>query len=388
MLRSLSLSVRKLQARKEIKRGLDTFNQWRLQISQLPDSPGKAKKLLIIRLDDIGDYILFRNTLPAYRHSTRWKNYTITLLGNTAWRSLYEYADNGMADTVIWLNKNDYHDDTAYRVRLWHDLRKQGFEVVICPSRARPMLLDDACMLAAAPVLSIGGHNELLYNSWNQLSDSLYSELCADRRPEHEFHWNNAFAAWCTGIKSLFTTPSITAPVVVTGVNKPYIICFIGGSKRSHRWPVEHWITFINDYGRGNNVTFIIAGGKTDEPAATAIASATNAVNMSGRLTLPELAGWMRQSAAVVTNDTMSSHMAISVEAPTLIIANGDNFYKFCGYKEAHIGQADCVYPPVFMHEWKRHNFKPFRHYVAVTADIATISPSRVCNALQQLISK
>lgn len=383
MLRSLSVAIRKAQSRKEIKRGLATFTAWQQQIAQLPAATPQ-QKLLIIRLDDIGDYLLFRNTLPAYRAA--YPQHHITLLGNTAWKSIFEATDSTSADETIWISKNKYFDDPAYRISLWADLRTAGYQTVICPSRARPMLLDDCCMLAAEPTQAMASHNELLYPEWNKLSDTLYTRLCPERNLIHEFHWNIAFATWATGMPVNLAAPHLPLPLESAPIQQPYIVCFVGGSKKSHRWPAPQWVELVKHITAQYHCRAVIAGGATDKPMADAIALATDAINIAGTGTLLQTAQWMQHATAIITNDTMSSHMAVSLGRPTLIIANGDNFYKFCGYKEAHIGHANCVYPPVFLHAWKKHHYKPFRPYIAVTKDIATITPAAAIAGYNQLI--
>ena len=382
MLRNLSLAIRSLQSRKEIKRGFSTFSAWQQQIAALPTNP-KQQKLLIIRLDDIGDYLLFRNTLKAYRAG--FPHHHITLLGNTAWRSIYDAVDTNSVDDTIWLSKNQYFDDANYRTQFWTTLRTSGYDTVVCASRARPMLLDDCCMLAAAPTRSIASHNELLYPVWNKLSDTLYTDLCPNQQLIHEFHWNLAFASWVTGTEVKLPTPVLpVADSTAIAVTTPYVVCFIGGSKKSHRWPVPYWIELIKHLQQ-QNYTAVIAGGNGDKPMAEAIVAATGAQNITGSVTLMQTAAYMHQAAAIITNDTMSTHMGISVGRPTLIIANGDNFYKFCGYKEAGIGHADCVYAPAFLKAWKQHNYKPFKPYTAVSKDITTITPGAVIAAFAHL---
>lgn len=385
MLRSLSLLTRKLQQGKEIKRTLDTWNQWQPAIAALPaPQPAAEKRLLIIRLDDIGDYILFRNTLAAYRTSPRFAGYKITLLGNTIWQSLFQFADADLADEVIWVNKHTYFKEEQYRTDLWLRLRLQGFDTVVCPSRSHPLLLDDACMLAAAPATSMAPANYLHYQQWNQLSDSLYTNLYTDRTMSHEFTWNLGFASWCLGTNLLHLTLQLQAPAVdVPG--KPYIVCFIGGSKKSHRWPATHWIELIEQVHKQGTYTCLLAGGPGDTGPARHITEASGAQNLVGNITLPQLAGYMHHAAAVITNDTMSVHMSVASGAPTLIVANGDNFYRFGDYKTPAIGNTENAWPQLFIKQWKKHNHKPFRH-IAVTADIATIKPAHVMHQLRILL--
>ena len=50
-----------------------------------------SNTLLIIRLDAIGDYLLFRNFLSVIRASRKYKDYEITLCGNIVWKDLSGY---------------------------------------------------------------------------------------------------------------------------------------------------------------------------------------------------------------------------------------------------------------------------------------------------------
>lgn len=386
MLRSLSLLTRKLQQGKEIKKTLATFRLWQQQVAALPAPQTSAeKRLLIIRLDDIGDFILFRNTLPAYRTAPRFAGYKISLLANIVWKTLFDFTDADMADEVIWVNKHSYFESDKYRDDLWRNLRSKGFDTVVCPARGHPLLLDDICMLAAAPRVSMAPANYLHYQEWNQLSDSLYTDVYTDRTMSHEFTWNLGFASWCLGID--MSTVQLAMPSPQTNTNTaPYIICFIGGSKKSHRWLNPHWIELIRQVHLQGRYTCVIAGGKGDHGAAQIIAQATGAQNLAGEITLPEMAAWMHNAAAVITNDTMSVHMSVACGAPTLIVANGDNFYRFCDYKGAGIGNTQNAWPALFLRQWKKHNHKPFKH-IAVTADIATISPVTVFHTLMQLLA-
>ncbi len=50
--------------------------------------------LLLIKLDSIGDYILFRNFLSFIRKNHKFSNHRITLIGNIIWKDLSETFDN------------------------------------------------------------------------------------------------------------------------------------------------------------------------------------------------------------------------------------------------------------------------------------------------------
>src|ERR1700749_3325076 len=47
-----------------------------------------AKRMLIVKTDAIGDYVLFRNFIEAVKSSYAFRDYEIDLIGNEAWSDL------------------------------------------------------------------------------------------------------------------------------------------------------------------------------------------------------------------------------------------------------------------------------------------------------------
>jgi hypothetical protein len=119
MFRFLSLCIRFLQSQKSAHNLLNTFTRWQADLENLPLYKNKDKKLLIIRLDDIGDYLLFRNSLEAYKTSPRWNAYEITLLGNKIWKGLFEELDSTKVDKTIWIDKYLYLKVEYSRKSIW-----------------------------------------------------------------------------------------------------------------------------------------------------------------------------------------------------------------------------------------------------------------------------
>ena len=384
MFRSISLALRRSATRKESAETLARFDQWKSEINNLPVAKPAGKKLLIIRLDDIGDYLIFRNSLAAYKNSPRWDGYEITLLGNVVWRPFYEYADAGAVDKTVWVSKNEYFDNEAYRKELWATLRTQGYAAVICPSHSRPLPIDDMLMLAAGAPLNISGENAFPDAARNIASDSLYNEIYRHPQLVHEYLYNIAFANWCCGTGLVATRPSIPVANAVSPHPSPYILCSIGASKSSRRWQAKGWIDLIKRLQQ-NGMHAVLAGGKTDTGLAGKIVAATGIEDITGKVSLIDMINWTAHAGAVISNDSMAAHLSVACNRPTIIIASGDNFYKFSGYKEAGITGVCTIYPHAFMQTWKKAHFQPFRHYVAVTMDIVSIRAAQVFEGLKEL---
>jgi len=388
--RRISLIIRKSDSEKDRRRVLRSFPQWKTIQDGLPVARPRSKTLLVVRLDDIGDYLLFRNQLGMYRKSPRWQNYRITLLGNASWRDIFESLDQDAVDDVIWVRKNPYLDDPTYRLEIWRQLRDRGFETVIAASRTRPLLLDDLCMLAAAPQQRIGCENTYIHESWNLLSDSLYTSLFKPSRAlAHEFQFNGEFAEWVCGIRYAGLRPWIE-PRFPAPIATPYIVGFIGGSTRSRRWPTKRWIEFVRLLHRYSSTRFFLAGGNGRSELAMlhTIQQRTGAECVAGTVGLRELLHWIAGAQAVVTNDTMAAHMGVSFDKPTVIVANGINYMRFSEYGNAHIGGVSTVYPEVVNRRRKRNGDGPYDYCETVSADIASIRADTVICALKELCNE
>ncbi len=145
-IRRISVLLRKLRSAKEYDRTLRNFGEWKELQRLLPAPRPLEKTVLIIRLDDIGDYLLFRNQLQIYKRAARWSGHFITLVVKESWKELFTALDYDAVDDTIWVDKNEYLASAAYRMNIWERLRSKGFEIVIAPSCTRPLLLDDfAC---------------------------------------------------------------------------------------------------------------------------------------------------------------------------------------------------------------------------------------------------
>ena len=64
---------------------------------------GAARRILLVKLDAIGDYLLFRETLRFLRNSPAYREAHITFLGNPVWRDLALAYDADCADEWLWL---------------------------------------------------------------------------------------------------------------------------------------------------------------------------------------------------------------------------------------------------------------------------------------------
>lgn len=89
------------------------------------------------------------------------------------------------------------------------------------------------------------------------------------------------------------------------------------------RWPPEHYIELAKQVVR-QGLTPVVIGTAADEPAPAIVsAGVPEAINLSGRTTIPQVAALARRAQGVVGNDTGPIHLAGAVGAPTLVLMSG-----------------------------------------------------------------
>jgi ADP-heptose:LPS heptosyltransferase len=367
---------------------LNDFGEWKDLQHRLPAPSPSEERLLIIRLDDIGDYLLFRNQLRMYKRSPRWQKHVVTLLGNVSWEPIFSEFDASAVDHAVWVDKREYLVNSSYRLNLWDTLRRRGFGIAIAPSRTRPLLLDDLCMLAAAPLRNMGSANTHIHPRWNQVSDALYQQVFTPSDATvHEFDFNAQFTAWASGLRYEGRRPRLDSRFDQPDPN-PYIVCFVGASVRSRRWPVKRWIEFIDLYRRHYSSRVILAGHTAAEvEMARTIRERTGTESIAGTASLLEFLRWVAGAEAVLTNDTMAAHLSATVNRPTVIIANGVHYTRFTEYSNAGIENVMTVYPDVFNRIRNRSARVPYNYPDAVSADIASIKASAVFETLQTVLN-
>lgn len=375
--RNIALYARLRSEKRDASKVLHQFAAWRNTVEQLPaiGRPGR-KRLAVVRLDDIGDYLLFRNFLFAWQSSNRFAGYRVTLIGNAVWKPIFERYDAAAVDNALWLDKSRYFSDDQYRIQFWQEVRNAGFSVVVCPSRTRPLLLDDMVTIASAAEQRIACANTFSSKQWNDVSDALYTDLFTGVPGQHEFYFNRAFATHTTGLDLSALTLNLTACVPAAG---SFVLCFIGASAGSKTWPLPYWISLVKLLQQ-EGYEPLLAGGKNEMPIAAQIMAATKVPSITGETNLVETLGKIAQSVAVISGDTMAAHAAVAFQKPTVILANGVNASRFVAYEAAGFDAVQTIYT----REYSASAKGPL--YRAVSRDMHSIQPAQVLSALQSLL--
>lgn len=309
------------------------------------------RTLLIIRLDEIGDYILFRNFLKVIRNSDRFRGYKMVLCGNAAWKDLAEEYDRDYVDEFVWLSKN-VKRAIEFEIRLLklaYKLRKMKFEVLINPVHSRTLWMDRLARYTGAnwKIASVGDCLNIDERT-KRLTDKFYDELIPTlSRTEFEFYRNRKFIAGLIGKEDL---PKLTELEVRScDRREKRIVIAPGANGNRKRWGGKNYGSIcrrIMQYFPSFEIA-VVGSSKEVDIAEEVIkyAGQGRVTNLVGKLSLPELVKVISSSALLISNESSPAHIAAAVGTPFICISNGNNFGRFHPYPNNMVDYGTYIYP-------------------------------------------
>lgn len=383
--RFVSLQLRKIKRPKRIASYVEHLEKNKIILQELPENHQYGKKVLIVKTEDIGDYLLFRNFLEIYSIHFRSQGFKVTFLANSSWRQLFEYYDHSLVDEIIWLDKDRYRDDEQYLKDLFLHLRNSGFQKTICPERWRHIAWTDCIAVAAASPDRYAVSNTDESSAFNKQSDLLYNHIYESSWDiEHEFSFNKNFTEWVLGENIGFDMPFLSHSNKEYGYGKK-IIFNIAASKKSKRWPVKNWIKLIDQIKQHYpNYEMELIGGKDEKDSAQAIQEATQIKNQVGKCTISETIYLLPNADLIITHDSFALHAAVSLGVKQIIVlANGNNDFRFSNYTSI-TNQVQTIYPSFFVKKKKSKQFSLYDQwfYDATSSDMTTISVKEIMDVL------
>jgi lipopolysaccharide heptosyltransferase II len=100
-----------------------------------------------------------------------------------------------------------------------------------------------------------------------------------------------------------------------------WILLQPGARWLNKRWPVESFAALARQcLTLGSGFRVAVLGAEEDGPLAKAIATTERCLDLTGKLSLPEMVEWMRFSELVITNDTGPMHVAAALGKPAVAL--------------------------------------------------------------------
>ena len=298
----------------------------------------KSTFISVIRLDKIGDFILWLDSAKTLRGL--YPGQRIILIANSTWAELAEKLPYW--DEVWSVDYRRLMRSLIYRWQIMRKIRQQGFDIAIHPTFSRHFPTGDSVVRATGARERIGfAGDENNSSSWQKLvSDRWYTRLMpANPLPMMEIERNAEFVR-LLGINNYDAAVPLL-PIVATlpdalRIKKPYFIVFPGASWSGKQWPIESYVALVRNIHTNTGWQPVVCGSSGERGLCSMLSERTlpPALNLAGQTSLPQFAEVVRGASLLIGNDTSAIHIAAAVETPSVCILGGGHFGRFLPYPE------------------------------------------------------
>jgi ADP-heptose:LPS heptosyltransferase len=342
------------------KIGLVLFILW-TKLKQFFSFKRKSDRILIIKIEAIGDYLLFRNFIEELKASPKFKNSKITLIGNFLWGDLANKFDSGLFDEIYLVNRNTLTND-------WFDIfkyiQKYRYNTVISYSYSRNPITDIFAFVASAKhKIAINGDLNSISRNLKFLYDLVGYNRLVDIPAgiKTEFGYNKFFTETLLGTS--IETPAPVLPPVADSTDPRFsaelnYVVLSPGAGVFNRQPSIAFLTQLIEFITQRYPVYFVGSAKDTamvEQVRHGLSLINNAkvADLTGKTSLAELPGILKNARLVVSNDSGLFHMAIAMNKPVLCIAGGGHFERFVDY--VHRPNIKISYHPMacFNCDWK-----------------------------------
>lgn len=321
-------------------------------ISMMPVHSAAAG-VLIVRLDAIGDFVLWQRGAVHYR--SIYPGQRMVLVANAAWASLAKQLPYW--DDVVALDVPRLQVSMGYRLKTFVALRRQGFAAAIQPTHSRSIFVGDSVIRVSGAHDRIGADGDLSnMTAWQRrLANRWYTRLIpSGGLGLTEIEHNRQFLSGL-GWNDRSSPPADDMPRVAIlplrlRFDRAYFVVFPGASWTGRQWPAEEFARLIDATCNRHAWLPVLCGSASERELCARIAGSAQspAVNLAGQTSLSEFCELVRGANLLVGNETSAIHIAAAVGTPSVCLLGGGHFGRFVPYPADSGGQLpEAVYMPM-----------------------------------------
>lgn len=359
-------------------------------IRNSPVSKFEEKSLILIRLDAIGDYILFRNFIKTLKENEAYKDYKVTLCGNIQWKEIAETFDRAYIDHYIWIDRIRFGRNLIYRYRKLKEITSKGYEIAIQPVYSREFIFGDSIIKRVHAKDKVGSIGDLknIARWQKRLSDKYYNKLISTTKGIiFEFYRNKEFFEKFLDTRIELDKPSLDLSAVSSSRAFPEnsFILFIGANETCRKWSPKHFAEVAKFISENYGLKGVICGTVSDRKGAKKIKkllAEVEAYDYTGRTTLVELAFIISRAKLLVSNETLAPHIAVAVGTPAVVVSNGNHFGRFTPYPTEMSVKYYPVYHPHIENNLDKYQELSERYEYGSKLNINDIRPLKVIETI------
>lgn len=363
-------------------------------VDVIPFKKKLSKKILIVKTDGVGDYILFRNYLKSIRE--HYKEYHISFCANIVNQDLIQNFDIEYIDELLLLDHNRFLNNLSYRFKFLMNISKKNYDIAFQPRYSRQLWDTGDFIIYASKATSRMGFSVSRGDRAGAEKShmKIYTDLLfGSEEKEFEFYQNKGFFEKLLRNDLGIQKPELTLrdsdlPLEISG---KYIILFPGAGAEFRQWSTANFARLAEFLVRDFDYKIIIAGSKSETHLGKDISKRCNnesIVDLTGKFSLSQLAGLLSQASLLISNETAAAHIAVAVNTPVVCISNGNHYGRFTPYPPEIYKSYYPVYPPGIMDNIKNHDKLLAEYTEGSELDINTISVATVYKVVRSALDK
>ena len=304
-------------------------------IARLP-AKNPANIIAMCNVQLLGDYTLWMPYAKACIEYWKAEGKSVALVCNAAWKTLAE--SDLSADLVIGVEPKKFTRSLRYRISTLMQLRSLGASFAINFCTPRDGIVSDACMHGIAAPSTIGLSPTYVDRPKidQKFSARIYSSLLPISENSSRFERYAALqhAAGIPKSPEPVSSPATGTPHPAVPTT-PYFVVSPCASRADKIWPADRFVVVIsNILSSFDDVTCILIGSPLERSLIENIQRkiGPRAINLAGKNSLQEMRACIRDSIAVLGNDSAAIHIASSYDIPSLVIMNGATYGQCIPY--------------------------------------------------------
>ena len=305
-------------------------------IDYLPKKSTGNQSVLLVRLDLIGDFVIWLDAAKEFKNL--YPNKRLVLYANSTWAALAEKLSYW--DQVITVDVPRLREDHLYRLGVLIQTHWKGFGIAIQPTYSREYVGDLVIRAtrAAQCIAHLGDTNNITLD-YKVTADAWYTRLIP-KAPGPEVELTiNAELIRALG-NSSFESNVPVLPVLAElpaslKIKASYCVLVPGASWAPKTWPIESFAQLAYKIRAQHGLQIVLCGTSNERPICRQLAMICGGeiLDLSGQTTLIQLVEVIRQATLVVTNDSSAVHIAAATNTQAICILGGGHYGRFLPYQ-------------------------------------------------------
>ena len=335
-----------------------------------------ARRVLIVKNDAIGDYVLVRNFVHDLKRLPGFSDCEFYLACSRRLQPIVQALDPGFYTSFFTI---DFELGTEGAMDFYRSLRKLKFRYLLHPTFSPDPRAQSIVRFSNAPQrIGFDGDTMNCSAADKTFYDRFYTRLIRlEDRTGHEFLKQKSFFSELANESSPLMKPTIGLQNK-DAVGSAVVVC-PGAQQRFRIWDPAHYGQLLDEILEKSDLRAKIITGPGEDWIAEAILKSTKQpLEWIANPGLNDLLAHLAGAHLVVCNDSAPAHLAVALGLRSVCISNGNCYKRFVPYPES-CAAAQITVVPAPVRDDERAGGTSF--YNGSTLDINTVDFNEVLDA-------